>query len=680
MDQSPAGPKSTDAASGAKAGSAGEFLRQALAAYEARRYGRAETILRQIVEQRPDDGRAWHLRGLNALAAKKPERAAAFLIRAVTSDSGNAPYYAALAATLTQLGRDADALASWRRAADLDPGGAACQTGLAHCLSRQERYREALPAFEAAVDLSPDDAPLRAAFGYALQRQGLVDQAVNQYRQALFRDPLLHNARLNLAAALRDFGEHEEAAEHCREVLRHNPRSASALTNLGAALCSLGRNDEAVRHLQAALRIEPENLITLHNLGVALDAAGASRDAESCLRKALQIRPEFTDAQSSLANLLRGAGRLEEAAALYRAVIDRKPLDFRSYGNLGLVLLNLNKPQDAIAIYEKALALQPDQPGIRMSLGIAQLLVGDFASGWANYEARWAQEGAKRWRPEHPAPLWTGEPLDSLATGSEPPTILVHAEQGFGDSIHFCRYLPKLAAEGAKIVFECQPSLVKLMETLAAPKKAYALRIVSRDDPASSADRHVPLLSLPRLFDTRLETIPVEVPYLSAPPASVAAWADYPFAEQPTVGLVWSGNPQRQDDSMRSCPVGSLEPLRDLDYVRFYSLAKDAPEMPALPLDDLGPRLADFADTAAAIERLDLVISVDTATAHLAGALGRPVWVMLGYAADWRYLLDREDSPWYPTMRLFRQASPGDWLSVTRCVADALRRHFPRKQ
>jgi hypothetical protein len=190
----------------------------------------------------------------------------------------------------------------------------------------------------------------------------------------------------------------------------------------------------------------------------------------------------------------------------------------------------------------------------------------------------------------------------------------------------------------------------------------------------------VPLLSLPRLFHTRLETIPVGVPYLSAPPANVAAWADYPFAERPSVGLVWSGNPQRQDDRMRSCPVGALEPLLELDHIRFYGLAKDAPETPALPLVDLSPRLADFADTAAVMERLDLVISVDTASAHLAGALGRPVWVMLGYAADWRYLLDREDSPWYPTMRLFRQASSGDWLSVTHSIADALRRRFPRAQ
>ena len=678
MVEEPAAPGGRTAPPGAHTGTAGKFLKQASNAYKAGQYDRAELILRQIVEQRPEDGRGWHLRGLNAFAAGKHANAVDCLVRAVACDKENAAYCAALAEALSRLGRDADALEPWRRAAELDSDNAAWQTALARCLSRLGRDREAVLSFEAALRLSPGDTTLRSDYGYALHREERLEEAAAQYRDALAADPLLHQTRVNLAAILRLQGDQDAAVDQCRYVLRHDPRSVGALNNLGAALCSLGHNAEAILQLKAALQIEPENLMALHNLGVALHAAGAATEAEACLRKILKLRPYFTDAQRSLANLLRATGRLEEATMLYRAVIDRRPMDFRSYGNLALILLNLNKPHEAIAVYEKALALQPDRSDLRMSLGTAQLLVGDFRSGWANYEARWNEDMRPAWRPDHGAPLWRGEPLGG-ENGTRPSTILVHAEQGFGDSLHFCRYIPRLAATGAEIVFECQPPLTALMATLPMPSGARAPRIIARDAAAPAADYHVPLLSLPRLFDTTLDTIPAEVPYLSVPAQKSAAWADFPFGTGPSVGLVWSGNPQRQDDQLRSCPVDALAPLFALENLRFYALAKDAPCMPNSRVVDLGPRLADFGDTAAAMERLDLVISVDTAVAHLAGALGRPVWVMLGFAADWRYLLEREDSPWYPTMRLFRQESPGDWLSLTRRIADALRRFFPPK-
>jgi tetratricopeptide (TPR) repeat protein len=680
MVQKPAAPGPPDIPAGAHTGSAGKFLQQASDAYEARQHDRAEIILRQIVEQRPNEGRAWQLRGLNAFAAGRLIDAADCFIRAVASDKGNASYCAALAETLTQLGRDADALEPWQRAVDRHPDNASWQSALAQCLSRQGRHGEAIPFFQAAVRLSPGDAKLEAAYAYALHREGLIAQAAEHYRNALAGDPLLHQARLNLAAVLRALGDQEAAAEQCEYVLRHDPRSVSALINLGAALCSLGRNAEAIRQLRTALQIEPENLTALHNLGVALHAIGAVDAAEAILRKSLILKEDFSDAQRSLANLLRGTSRLDEAATHYRAVIDQRPLDFRSYGNLALILLNLNKAQEAIAVYEKALALQPDRSDLRMSLGIAQLLVGDFANGWANYEARLNQNVGTAWRPEFAAPLWNGEPFDGDANGNAPATILVHAEQGFGDSLQFCRYVPLLAAAGARVVFECQPSLTTLMATLAAPHAKHALRIISREDAAPTAAYHVPLLSLPRVFNTRLNNIPGDVPYLSVPPTKSAAWANFPLGAEPSVGLVWSGNPQRQDDHMRSCPLDALAPLLELENIRFYGLAKDGPHVPKSRIIDLGPRLADFGDTAAVIERLDLVISVDTAAAHLTGALGRPVWVMLGFAADWRYLLDRSNSPWYPTMRLFRQASPGDWLSVTRRIAEELQRHFRTKR
>jgi tetratricopeptide (TPR) repeat protein len=672
MAHQPSAPDRRDIATAPHTGSAGHFLRQALAAYEAGLYQRAEVILRQIVEQRPDDASAWHLRGLTASRSGDLRHAVKHLLRAVESDKGNAAYCGALAEALSQLGRDADAVGPWQRAVDIDPENPAWRAGLAHCLLRQGRYGDAVPHFCAAAYAAPADAGLQAAYGYALQRLGSAAAAATQYRAALAIDPMLHVARLNLAAALRDTGDNEGAIAQCLQVLEHMPRSMTALNNLGAALCSLGRNDEAIRHLRVALQCEPENLTALHNMGVALTAAGAPREAETCLRKALILQPDSPDVHRSLANLMRTSGRIEEAAQHYRAVIDGQPLDFRSYGNLGLALLNLNRPLDAIAVYEKALALGPEQSDIRMSLGIAQLLVGDFANGWVNYDARWQGARAADWRPELRLPRWQGR----TNAAENPPTVLVHAEQGFGDTVHFCRYLPLVAATGARVVFECQPPLASLMATLAMPAPSPDFRIIAPADPALDADFHVPLLSLPTIFGTTLETIPARVPYLSVPPAKSALWAaDATIGEMKNalrIGLVWSGNPGRQDDHMRSCPVGALAPLFDVENVQFYGLAKEAPAANAAVVD-LGPRLADFGDTAAVMGRLDLVISVDTASAHLAGALGRPVWVMLGFAADWRYLLDRDDSPWYPTMRLFRQDTSGDWLSVTRRIAGELR-------
>jgi tetratricopeptide (TPR) repeat protein len=657
-----------------QAGPASRFLRQAQEECEKGDYGRAEIILQQIVEQRPDIGAAWHLRGIAASRAGDAGRAVGFFVRAVACDKANARYCGTLAEALGLLGRDGDALALWRRAIDIEPENSAWQAGTALCLARLERHRAAIPYFQAALTQPSGEAALHAAYGNSLQREGRVAEAADRYRAALARDPLLHQARLNLAAALRELGDSEGAATQCLEILRHQPHSVAALNNLGAALCALGRTAEAVRRLEAAIQLEPANEAALHNLGVALDAAGAMAEAETCLRKALALQPGFAEAHLSLANLLRGSGRLEEAAHHYRTVIENRPQDFRSYGNLGLVLLNLNRPHDAIVVYEKALALRPDDADIRTSLGIAQLLVGDYRNGWRNYEARWHESRRAAWRPGHAAKPWQGGSYTDLPP-DEAPTILVHAEQGFGDTIHFCRYLPLVAATGAQVVFECQPSLVGLMATLTPSARSKPIRIVSHNDAAPAADYQVPLLSLPGIFGTTEGTIPAKITYLSAPPSKSARWAEYRFAEGLKVGLVWAGNPERQDDHMRSCPPEALTPLLADGVARFYAIGKNAPGTLPPGVIDLGPELSDFGDTAAVMENLDLIISVDTASAHLAGALGRPVWVMLGYAADWRYLMDREASPWYPTMRLFRQKAPADWLSVTGRIAGELRRY-----
>lgn len=684
---------------------AGQFLERAADAFRSKNYPLAETILRQVLTARPDVAPAWHLRGLTARAAGDDRRALEFYLRAVSADSGNADYCAALGDALERVGRDYDAVVPWQQALTLAPGVAANRLRLADLLCRLGREDEAFEQYELAAASEPDSPTFQYALGLALARRQEFDQAeivfrrclsmdgespdtsfqharclqaldrhdeaIAGYEKTLTRQPDRAAAHVNLSAIYRGLGRPEKAVEAGEQALDLQPDSVSALNNLGLALCDLGQHATAATFLRTAKKIEPDNPITVHNLGVALHACGSQVESERFLLEALTLRPDWPEAIRSLGNLYRETGRFAEAAALYRDAIERHPDDFRILGNLGLVLLNLNQPHDAIAIYERALALNSSHAGLRTSLGIAQLLIGDLENGWSNYEARWDNDESTGTKRSLSMPRWDGR---SLAGGDgRTGRLLVHAEQGYGDTLHFCRYLPQLAAQNFPIVFECQSPLVDLMRTLGDGDGELDFTVVARGAPLPDTDAHIPLLSLPAHFGTTLETIPADVPYLRAPAAAAAAWARRLAGDKPAVGLVWAGNPERQDDWMRSCPPDTLGTLLDIDGIRYFSLQKDGPPPKHAAIEPLGPDLTDFSDTAAAIEALDLVISVDTAVAHLAGALGKPVWVILGAAADWRYMLDREDSPWYPTMRLFRSPEFGGWTHVVNQMADALK-------
>ncbi len=684
---------------------AAQFLARAADAFRSENYPLAETILRQLLTARPDVAPAWHLRGLTARATGDDRSALAFCMKAVSADSGNADYCAALGDALEMLGRDHDAVVPWQQALALAPDIAANRLRFADLLGRLGRENEAFEQYDLAARLAPDTITVQYAFGLALARRQEFDQAeivfrrcltldaespdasfqharclqaldrheeaIAGYENTLIRQPDRAEAHVNLSVIYRGLGQLDKAVQEVEHALDLQPNSVGALNNLGLALCDLGQHATAATFLRTARQIEPDNPITVHNLGVALHACGAMAESERFLKEALTHRPDWPEATRSLGNLYRETGRLAEAMALYRDAIERHPDDFRMLGNLGLVLLNLNQPHDAIATYEKAVALNSSHADLRTSLGIAQLLIGDLENGWSNYEARWEKDGSAGSNRILSTPRWDGGPLGGV--DGKPGSLLVHAEQGYGDTLHFCRYLPLLAAQNNLIVFECQSPLVGLMESLGVTEDRLDLTVIARGNPLPNVDAHIPLLSLPAHFETTLETIPRDVPYLKAPAPAATAWARRLAGGEPAVGLVWAGNAERQDDWMRSCPPDAMAPLLDIDGIRFYSLQKDGPPLEHAAVEPLGPELNDFSDTAAAIEALDLVISVDTAVAHLAGALGKPVWVILGAAADWRYMLDRKDSPWYPTMRLFRASELGDWTGVAGQVANALR-------
>ncbi len=495
------------------------------------------------------------------------------------------------------------------------------------------RLSEAVAAYEQVLRLWPDHPEVLTNLGVALAVQGRWDEAVASYRKALALKPAFPDAWNNLGRALAALGRAEEAAASFRNALQLRPDDPEALASLGNALREWGKLDEAAARYQDALRLRPDYAEVRNNLGSVFQEQDKLEEAEASYRDAVRIRPGFVEALTNLGNVLRERGRPEEAAASY----------------------------------EEALRLRPDDPEALMNLGMARLLLGDFERGWAGYE--WRRRA--RALPEHPSgrPRWDGSPLEGKA-------ILLVAEQGLGDTIQFVRYAAMVRERGGVVLLECQPSLRALLAD--APGVD---RVVAPGGPAPEFAVQAPLPSLPGLLGTTRETIPARVPYLRADAGRVGRWRrELEGRAGFRVGIVWRGNPKHPGDRRRSIPLGCFAPLAALPGVGLVSLQKGPGAEQLVATDwrrstlDLGGRLEDFADTAAVLMNLDLLIACDTAVAHLAGALGVPAWVALPSDPDWRWLLGRDDSPWYPSLRLFRQDRPGVWEGVFDRIASELRR------
>jgi tetratricopeptide (TPR) repeat protein len=462
----------------------------------------------------------------------------------------------------------------------------------------------------------------------------------------------------------------EEAAEAFEEAVRLNPALAEARLNLGNARMMLKQLEQAVGHYRIALEMRP-NMAEGHlNLGATLRAMRDFAGAEAAVRRALEINPALSGVHLNLGNALSEQGRFEEAVEAYRAHLAASPNDPGNWVALGANLAALGRREDCLEAYDQAVSRVPEDGTQRFERAVARLLFGDFEGGWEDYEHRWAKERLKAERPNLPGREWQGEDIAGK-------TLFVFGEQGYGDNIQFARYLPLLTERGAKVIFCSELTLEALFAPLAP-----AVQWFGGNGALPAYDYFVPLLSLPYHFQTRLETIPAKLPYLSVTDERRSLWKDRIAALEPgnevKVGLVWTGRPAHGNDLERSLEPEMLAPLLQVPGARFFSLQKPSRpgHLEALNrlghVHDLEPQLEDFADTAAALDNLDLLISVDTAVAHLAGALGRPAWVLVARQPDWRWLLNRDDSPWYPGMRLFRQTAKWDWASVIHRLADAL--------
>ena len=544
------------------------------------------------------------------------------------------------------------------------------------------------------------DTLLRYALGH--HQAGRLAEAETLYRQILAADPNHPDALHLLGVLAMTLKHNDRAVALMRQAIALQPRNPIYRNNLGNALRQQGALDKAIACYQQALTLRHDDAETLTNLGVAWKEKGLLDDAIACYRRALALKPDHAEACNNLGNALTAKGQLHEALTSFAQALALKPDDANAHFNLGIALRNMGRHDEAIACYQQALALKPDftdawynkgnalqDTGRRAeaiacfrqavalrpdfaeahyNLALAWLLLGNFLDAWPHYEWRWKCRDFHAPSRDLPRPQWDGGPLAGR-------TIHVHAEQGLGDSIHFVRYVALLAERGGRINLECQPQLKRLFGNIAGVGQ-----VVTTGELLPDFDVHCPLQTLPLRFGTTLQNIPRQVPYLHADGAEIALWGRRIQNTQRRllVGLAWAGNMLNMNDRNRSVTLATLAPLGTVEGVRFVSLQKGPPAAQArtppvgMELIDWTDELGDFAATAALIANLDLVIAVDTAVAHLAGAMGKPVWVLLPFAPDWRWQLKRDDSPWYPTMRLFRQIRTGDWDDVARRAGDAL--------
>lgn len=499
---------------------------------------------------------------------------------------------------------------------------------------------------------------VKQAMEVALQHQqaGRLQEAAAFYKQILSLRPDDADAMHMLGVVQIQLGKPGLSLDYIRHAIEINPRNPHVYTNLGEAMMRLGRPDEAINCFRQSLSVGPALYETWNNMGNALGSLGRLDEAIDAYRNAIALRPNLPEAHSNLGDALRRVGKFLEAKATLERALAIAPNLVPALNNLGTCLRSLGRYDEAIAAYRHALTAAPEFATLHYNLGVTLLLKGDFAEGFAHYEQRWAVPELRLAYHRLIEPVWGGEPLADR-------TLLLHAEQGLGDTIQMVRYIPLLADRGGRIVLQVPVELHRLLKDLRGVD-----RIIGMDDRPSDVDVHCPLMSIPLLTKTTLATLPHEFPYLQADSEQTNRWRDKIGADvkQLKVGLVWAGRHEHPHDRERSISLGALAPLMNVANVRFISLqtGEAATVVSAFPsIDDGSIDLKDFSDTAGLIQNLDLLISVDTAAAHLAGAMNKPAWVLIPFSPDWRWMIDRTDSPWYPSLKLFRQSSPGDWNS-----------------
>lgn len=524
--------------------------------------------------------------------------------------------------------------------------------------------------YRQAVDSAPTDARARRLLGVLICQRGALPEGIALLREAVLLAPTSAACRNSLGEALRAAGRLSDACMCFEQTIRLDPEHFYSWFNLGAALLELGPLERAEECLRQSLLLRPGWPEAHHNLGFVFAKQGRTEEAIAEYRKALAVRPENAETLNNLGTVLfdLGAGDVVAAIACYESALRLEPEHRNALLNQGNALATVGRIDAAIDRFTQLIALEPQHSNAHFNRAVLWLKQGNFAQGWPEYEWRVTQGGV---RPRgFEVPRWDGSPLQGR-------TILLYAEQGLGDTLQFIRYAPLVREQGGRVVVECQAAVRALLETAPGIDE-----LVVVGDRLPAFDVESPLMSLPGIFKTTLDKVPAPVPYLAAEQARSDEWRRLISTDgaRLRIGIAWQGSKVNQDDQFRSMRLAEFEPLARLDGVRLYSLQKEpgAEQIDEFrdvwPMEDLRARLdvdIPFADTAALMESLDLVVTSDTSIAHLAGALGRPVWVALQSDCDHRWLLDPSDTPWYPTMRLFRQPARGKWSEVFAEIAAA---------
>jgi tetratricopeptide (TPR) repeat protein/ADP-heptose:LPS heptosyltransferase len=648
-------------------------LQQAVALHRDGRLAQAQTLYQEILNLEPRHVDALHLLGVIAAQTKNPQKAVELIGKAIEIDPTNAAAYSNRGAALKEIKQFDAALASYNQAIAIKSDYAEAYSNRGNVLKYLKQFHAALASYNQAIAINAGNAEVYFNRGVVLQELGQLNAALASYDQAIAHNTEFAEAHFYRGVALRNLKQYQAAIASFDKAIALKPDCPEAYFDRALTLSQLEQNRAALAGYDQAIASKPDFAEAHCNRGNVLMELEQFEAALDSYNQAIAIRAGYAMAYSNRGSVLKKLGRLEASLASYNQAIAINGDYAEAHFNRGVVLNELNCWDAALASYDRAIAIQADYAEAYCQKSYVQLLMGDLKEGWLNSEWRWKSKYAsdiheKRYFSQ---PLWLGnQPISGR-------TILLHSEQGLGDTIQFCRYAKLVADLGAKVILEVQEPLVTLLTDLEGVS-----RLISRRTEAVDFDYQCPLLSLPLAFQTELDTIPAPVRYLRSDAVKVARWrVKLGKQNAPRIGLAWRGNPKNTNDHNRSIALANLIHYLPCDF-QYVSLQKEVLSGEEKALHAAANILHfaddqhDFSDAAALCECMDAVVSVDTSLAHLGAALGKPTWILLPFSADWRWLAERADSPWYPTATLYRQKNARDWKGVLEQLQTDLLKEF----